>query len=89
MVYGHIVRRIVIDAFEQLNRGNIAGLTARLAPGAEHYFIGDHALGGRRRQLASIASMSPDRPGARSPRPTGPRRTRAPTASAPTTRAST
>jgi len=54
MVYRRIVRGVVRDAFEQLNRGNIGGLTDKLAADARHYFIGAHALGGRRSRPGSI-----------------------------------
>lgn len=44
----------LLHAFAGLNAGNINAITDKLAPNAEHYFIGNHALSGTRRTPESI-----------------------------------
>jgi ketosteroid isomerase-like protein len=52
-MYHSIVRRIVLELFEQVSHGNAEPLLATLAPSFEHQFAGDTALGGSRRTLAA------------------------------------
>lgn len=53
-MYTRIVRQILVSAFAGLSEGRITAITGKLAPDAEHYFIGEHALSGMRRRPESI-----------------------------------
>ncbi|MBF6212883.1 nuclear transport factor 2 family protein [Nocardia puris] len=53
-MYHYIVKQRLRDTFEQVNRGNYPAVVAQFAPTAEHWFSGDHALGGGRRGTADI-----------------------------------
>lgn len=55
-MYRQIVARRLQAVFDALNRGQPERVTRALAPSAEHFFIGRHALGGTRRTPESIAS---------------------------------
>ncbi|WP_374673095.1 nuclear transport factor 2 family protein [Ideonella sp.] len=48
-MYHAMVRRRVIAAFAGLSAGRIEAVTDELAPDAQHYFVGTHALSGTRR----------------------------------------
>ena len=52
-MYHNIVRRRVLKLFAAVNRGDAEPVLAAFAPGFEHIFIGDTALGGTRRTLRS------------------------------------
>lgn len=54
-MYRQIVARKLKAVFDGLNRGQPEAVTRALAPSAEHFFIGRHALGGTRRTPESIA----------------------------------
>lgn len=54
MIYHTIVRSKLKASFEEVNRGNLDAVVAQFAPDAEHWFSGDHALGGRRQGTAQI-----------------------------------
>ena len=53
MIYQRVVRSILTEAFDGLNRGKIHAVTGKFAATAEHYFIGQHALSGTRRTSES------------------------------------
>jgi ketosteroid isomerase-like protein len=52
-VYHNIVRQRVLKLFAAVNRGDAEPVLTAFAPGFEHIFIGDTALGGTRRTLRS------------------------------------
>ena len=47
-MYDAIVRRRVVDLFAAVSNGNARPVLEGLAPRFEHFFLGDHALGGSR-----------------------------------------
>jgi len=49
-----MVRRRIAAAFAGLSAGRIEAITEELAPDAEHYFVGNHALSGTRRTPEAI-----------------------------------
>lgn len=51
-MYHFIVRRRVMTIFEHLNRGDFDFILRQFAPGAEHWFSGNHALAGSRHSPA-------------------------------------
>jgi ketosteroid isomerase-like protein len=53
-MYHEIVRRKITTAFAGLSSGQIEAITDELAPDAEHYFVGTHALSGTRRTPEAI-----------------------------------
>jgi ketosteroid isomerase-like protein len=53
-MYHALVRKKLEAAFEGLNAGRIEAITNELAPDAEHYFIGEHALSGTRHTPEAI-----------------------------------
>jgi ketosteroid isomerase-like protein len=53
-MYHAIVRSKIISAFAGLSAGRIEAITDLLAPNAEHYFVGTHALSGTRRTSDAI-----------------------------------
>jgi len=53
-MYHAIVRRKITSAFAGLSAGRIEAITDELSPGAEHYFVGTHALSGTRRTPEAI-----------------------------------
>lgn len=55
MIYRGIVERKLRRAFEALNRGDHAPVLAAFGAPVEHVFFGDHALGGSRHTMSSIA----------------------------------
>jgi ketosteroid isomerase-like protein len=55
-MYHFFVRRRIATILEHLNRGDFAYVQKTFAPGAEHWFSGNHALSGRRRTADEIAS---------------------------------
>jgi ketosteroid isomerase-like protein len=55
MIYRSIVERQLRRAFESLNRGDHSPVLAAFGAPVEHVFFGDHALGGSRHSMHSIA----------------------------------
>ena len=53
-MYHAIVRRRIRQLFDAINRGEVQPVLDGFTPNAEHIFIGDHALSGRRDTPASI-----------------------------------
>ncbi|HMT92829.1 nuclear transport factor 2 family protein [uncultured Thiothrix sp.] len=53
-MYHRIVRHKLLTAFAGLNTGHIQAVLKELSDSAEHYFIGDHALGEVRHTRADI-----------------------------------
>lgn len=53
-MYHRIVTNTLLEAFAGLNAGNINAITDKLAPNAQHTFIGQHALSGTRHTPESI-----------------------------------
>lgn len=53
-MYHNIVRNKLSAAFDGLNAGNIQAVLKELGDQPEHFFIGEHALGGTRHTKASI-----------------------------------
>jgi ketosteroid isomerase-like protein len=51
-VFKIIIKPKVIELFTELNRGNYEPVLSGLASNFEHWFIGEHALAGRRTTLA-------------------------------------
>lgn len=47
-MYHMVIKRIVQSVFENLSKGDYEATLKQLAPRLEHYFPGDHALGGTR-----------------------------------------
>ena len=47
-MYHAIVRRRVVGLFAAISNGNALPVLEELAPRFEHFFLGDHALGGSR-----------------------------------------
>ena len=47
-MYHEIVRRRVVALFAAVSSGDARPVIEGLAPRFEHFFLGDHALGGRR-----------------------------------------
>jgi hypothetical protein len=47
-MYHAIVRRRVVALFAAVNKGDARPVLEGLAPRFEHFFLGDHALGGSR-----------------------------------------
>ena len=47
-MYHAIVRRRVVGLFAAVSNGNARPVLEGLAPRFEHFFLGDHALGGSR-----------------------------------------
>ena len=52
-MYCAIVRRRVVGLFAAVSNGNVRPVLEGLAPRFEHFFLGDHALGGSRFTLCS------------------------------------
>ena len=52
-MYHAFVRRRVLQLFAAVSRGDARPVIEGLAPRFEHYFLGDHALGGSRVSLAA------------------------------------
>lgn len=52
-MYHSIVRRRVEDLFAAVSGGDAEPVLGGLASNFEHFFLGDHALGGRRTSLAA------------------------------------
>ncbi len=52
-MYHFVVDRKVRRAFRDINAGHYANIVSQFAPRHEHVMFGEHALGGRRRTLAS------------------------------------
>lgn len=50
-MYHAIVRRKLYQAFDQLNRGDYDSILKPFAPRFEHFFSGEHALGGTRHTM--------------------------------------
>lgn len=50
-MYHSIIRRKLLLVFDELNKGNYQAILDGMAPEFEHYFSGQHALGGHRRSL--------------------------------------
>jgi ketosteroid isomerase-like protein len=53
-MYHTIVKNKLTAAFDGLNAGNIQAVLKELSDKPEHFFIGEHALGGTRHTKASI-----------------------------------
>ena len=53
MIYDRIVRRSLTMAFEGLSRGRQEAVTDKFTSDIEHYFVGCHALSGKRKTYAS------------------------------------
>lgn len=53
MIYDQIVRQTLTTAFDGLSHGNNHAVTDKFTPDVEHYFIGEHALSGKRKTYAS------------------------------------
>lgn len=53
-MYHAIVEKKLRASFEEVNRGNLTAVVEQFAPEAEHWFSGEHALGGRRQGIAEI-----------------------------------
>ena len=51
-MYHAIVRRRVVALFAAVSKGDARPVLDGLAPRFEHFFLGDHALGGSRRWLS-------------------------------------
>ncbi|MBI3244528.1 MAG: nuclear transport factor 2 family protein [Chloroflexi bacterium] len=51
-MYNTIVRAQVTKLFDELNKGNYEPILNGLAKDFEHWFVGNHALSGRRNSLA-------------------------------------
>ena len=52
-MYHAIVRRKLLNAFAELNAGRYEGIPAQFAAAHRHRMVGNHALGGERRDLAA------------------------------------
>ena len=52
-MYHAIVRRKLLSAFAELNAGRYEGIPAQFAATHRHRMVGDHALGGERRDLSA------------------------------------
>jgi ketosteroid isomerase-like protein len=52
-MYYAIVRRRIRSLFAAVNSGNAAPVLGAFAPRFEHFFLGNHALGGSRKTLAA------------------------------------
>ncbi|WP_315838113.1 nuclear transport factor 2 family protein [Bradyrhizobium prioriisuperbiae] len=52
-MYHSIVRRRIQALFDAVSSGNAAPVLAAFAPTFEHFFLGDHALGGSRSTIAA------------------------------------
>ena len=55
-MYHSIIRRKVRILFQAINNGNAQPVIAGFAQKFEHVFIGDHALGGTRRDVGATAA---------------------------------
>jgi ketosteroid isomerase-like protein len=55
-MYHAIVRRRIRGLFDAVNSGDAAPVIAALAPQFEHFFQGNHALGGSRTTLAAATA---------------------------------
>jgi ketosteroid isomerase-like protein len=55
-MYHFFVRKRIAKILDHLNRGDLAFVVRQFAPEAEHWFSGQHALGGRRRTPGEIAA---------------------------------
>jgi ketosteroid isomerase-like protein len=53
VMYHAIVRRRIRALFDAVSSGNAAPVLEAFAPQFEHFFLGDHALGGSRKTLAA------------------------------------
>ena len=53
-MYHSIVRRRVMSLFAAVSNGNARPVLEGLAPRFEHFFLGDHALGGSRFTLEKM-----------------------------------
>lgn len=53
MIYDSIVRNILTSAFNGLSHGKKEAVTDKFTLDVEHYFVGTHALSGKRKTYAS------------------------------------
>ena len=53
MLYARIVRRTLTEAFAGLSHGHQEAVTDKFTSNVEHYFVGHHALSGKRTTYAS------------------------------------
>lgn len=53
-MYHQIVTNILKNAFASLSQGDPSAILSKLAPQAEHYFVGEHALSGSRHTHQAI-----------------------------------
>jgi ketosteroid isomerase-like protein len=53
-MYHAIVKRIIVNGFENVSRGNYEAVLSQCAPNVTHFFAGDHALGGQRRDVEAL-----------------------------------
>lgn len=53
-MYRHIIRRVTLQSFQQVNEGRYKDLLAGCASNITHRFGGDHALGGERHDKEAL-----------------------------------
>lgn len=53
-MYHRIVKGIVARGFESISRGDYEAVLRQCAPNVSHFFAGDHALGGERRDVEAL-----------------------------------
>lgn len=53
-MYRWLVERMIRRSFRRLGEGDHEALVRQMAPGVEHFFPGDHALGGTRRGVGDM-----------------------------------
>ena len=53
MIYDRFVRQTLVEAFDGLSHGKAEAVTDKFTPDVEHYFVGEHALSGKRTTFAS------------------------------------
>lgn len=53
-MYHRIVKGIVARGFESISRGEYEAVLRQCAPNVTHFFAGDHALGGERRDVEAL-----------------------------------
>ncbi len=53
-MYHSIVKKLAIQSFENLNRGDYEAVLKNVSPSIVHTFSGNHALGGTRHSIAAM-----------------------------------
>jgi ketosteroid isomerase-like protein len=53
-MYHYIVERKLRRSFDEVNKGNLGAIVSQFSDHAEHWFSGNHALSGRRDNIAEI-----------------------------------